>query len=232
MIGSGVRELLAQSPLFAGLPQPSLDDVFQAVNLRMLPAKTVLFHQGDAPKELIVLGNGIVKVWQMRSGGDPATIHMLGPGDLVGAVAVFRQTPFPATATAVTDCILLSWTAARTNELMERYPAIRANALDYVGARTEELVHRLGEMATEQVEQRVARALLRLADQTGRAAPEGTEIGYPLSRQDIAEIVGTDLYVVSRVLRSWAARGLVATGRLRVVLCNRPQLEKIAREGV
>jgi len=119
MSESGVRELLTQSPLFAGLPQPSLDDVLQAVNLRMLPAKTVLFHQGDAPKELIVLGKGIVKVWQMRAGGDPATIHMLGPGDLVGAVAVFRQIPFPATATAVTDCILLSWAAARTNELMD-----------------------------------------------------------------------------------------------------------------
>lgn len=231
MSESDVRGLLAQSSLFAGLPQPALDDLLQAVSLRMMQAKAVLFHQGDPAKELIVLGKGIVRVGQMRSGGDPATIHILGPGDLVGAVAVFRKIPFPATATAVVDCILLSWAAARANELMDQYPQIRANALDYVGQRTEDLVHRLGEMVTERVEQRIARALLRLADQTGREAPEGIEIGYSLSRQDIAEIVGTDLYGVSRVLRDWAARGLVVAGRLRVVLRNREHLERIAREG-
>lgn len=231
MNASGVRELLAQSPIFAGLPRSLLDDVLQAVNLRMLSAKTVLFHQGDMPAELIVVGKGIIKVWQMQAGGDPATIHMLGPGDLVGAVAVFRRVPFPASATAVTDCILLSWNVARINELMERYPAIRANALDYVGSRTEELVHRLAEMATEQVEQRIAKAILRLADQTGRIAPEGTEIGYPLSRQDIAEITGTDHYTVSRTLRNWSKRGFIVAGRLRIVLCDRLQIERIVASG-
>jgi len=231
MSESDVHGLLAQSPLFTGLPRAALNDVLQAVNLRIVPAKAILFHQGDEAKELIVLGKGIVKVWQTRSGGDPATIHILGPGDLVGAVAAFRRIPFPATATAVVDCILLSWAATRANELMDRHPAIRANALDYVGQRTEDLVHRLGEMATERVEQRIARALLRLADQTGREAPGGIEIGYPLSRQDIAEMVGTDLYGVSRVLRDWAARGLVVAGRLKVVVRNRHHLEQIAREG-
>ncbi|HWX48178.1 MAG TPA: Crp/Fnr family transcriptional regulator [Roseomonas sp.] len=226
-----VRELLVQSPLVADLSPPALDDVLQALSVRMVAAKTMLFHQGDLPTELIVLGKGIVKVWQMRAGGTPATLHMLGPGDLVGAVAVFRRIPFPASATAFTECILLSWTAARANELMEQYPAIRTNALDYVGRRAEELAHRLGEMATERVEQRIARTLLRLAGQTGVAASEGIEIGYPLSRQDIAEIVGTDLYGVSRVLRNWAKQGLVETGRLRVVLRNRQRLEQIANRG-
>ncbi len=231
MSASTIRELLAQSPLFAGLPQASLDGVLQSVNSRMVPAKAVLFHQGDLAKEFIVLGKGIVKVWQTRPSGDPTTIRIMGPGDIIGGVAVFRRIPFPATATAITECILLSWAAARMNELMERYPAIRANALDFVGQRTEELVHRLGEMATERVEQRIARTLLRLADQTGRAVPEGTEIGYRLSRQDIAEIAGTDLYGVSRVLRDWAGHGLVATGRLRVVVRKRRRLEQIADGG-
>lgn len=228
MTGSDIRGLLAQSPLFEGLPQPLLDDVLQAVSLRMMSAKASLFHQGDLPKEFILLGKGVVKVWQIRSGGEPTTIRVMTPGDIIGGVAVFRQIPFPATATAVTDCILLVWSATRINDLMERYPVIRTNALNFVGQRTEELVHRLGEMATERVEQRVARTLLRLGDRTGRTVPEGTEIGYPLSRQDIAEIAGTDLYSVSRVLRDWTRRGVVASGRLRVVLRDRHGLERIA----
>ncbi len=157
------------------------------------------------------------------------TIRIMGPGDIIGAVAAFRQIPYPATATAVTDCIVLSWPISWVLALMERYPALRANALDFVGRRTEELVNRLRETATERVDQRIARALLRLADQTGHPAAGGVEIGYKLSRQDISEIVGTDLYTVSRVLRSWADRGLVSASRLQVVLLDRVGLERIAR---
>jgi CRP-like cAMP-binding protein len=194
-------------------------------------AKTVLFHQGEPAQELIALGEGIVKVWQTGGSGDATTIHILGPGDMVGAVAVFRRVPYPATATAITDCHILAWPGSWALALMERYPVIRANALDFVGRRTEELANRLREMATERVDQRVARTLLRLADQTGHATPAGVEIGYPLSRQDIAEIAGTDLYTVSRILRRWAIQGFVSANRLHVVLLDRGGLKRISQKG-
>jgi len=225
------NELLSRNPLFVGLPQAALDEVLLASKLRMVPARTVIAHQGDMPNGLMVLGKGIIKVSQMRSGGAPVTIHVLGPGDLVGVVAAFGRVPFPATATTVTDCVVLSWAATLTYDLMGRYPVIAMNALGYVSRCVEELVQRLGDMATGRVEQRLARALLRLADQVGLVAPEGVEIGYPLSRQDLAEIVGTDLYVVSRVLHAWAERGLIVAGRLRVVLCDRQRMEQVATEG-
>ena len=231
MSEADVKELLSRNPLFMSLPEAALDEVLFASKLRKIPARTAIFHQGDIPKEMVVLGNGIVKVWQMRSGGATATIHVLGPGDLIGATAVFGHLSLPATATTVTDCVLLSWAVALTHDLMERYPVIRLNALGYVSLHAEELVQRLGEMATERVEQRIARALLRLANHVGLAAPAGVEIGYPLSRQDIAEIVGTDLYVVSRVLHDWTDRGFIMAGRLRIILCDRERIERIATEG-
>jgi CRP/FNR family transcriptional regulator, nitrogen oxide reductase regulator len=228
MTGSDIRELLARCPLFRASTEALVLEVLHSANLRMFPAKAVLFRQGEPAQELIILGKGIVKIWQMSGSGEATTIHIMGPGDMIGAVPVFRQIPYPVTASTVTDCIILSWQTAWILALMERYPAIRANALDFVGRHAEELVNRLREMATERVDQRIARALLRLADQTGRAVAEGIEIGYPLSRQDVAEIVGTDLYSVSRVLRSWAARGLISASRLRVALLDRAGLERIA----
>lgn len=228
MNGTRIRALLARSPLCHELPGPAFEAMLRATEPRTVAARQNLFHQGDAAHELIILGTGYLKVWQIDGSGDPTTIHVLGPGDPVGAVAVFRQVPYPATATALLDCVALCWPAGWMLNLMERHPAVRANALSLVGSRTEELVNRLREMATEPVGQRTARALLRLADQTGHAVAGGVEIGCPLSRQDLAEIVGTDLYSVSRILRSWAASGLVAAGRLRVVLLNRAAMQRIA----
>ncbi len=229
MTGSDIRQLLSRSPLFQASTEALIGEALQSVNLRIVPAKAALFHQGDPARELIILGKGIVKVWQMGGSGDAMTIRVMGPGDIIGAVPAFRQVPYPATATTVTDCIVLSWPVPWVLGLMDRYPTVRANALDYVSRRTEELVNRLRETATERVDQRIARALLRLADQTGRAAAGGIEIGYKLSRQEIAEIVGTDLYTVSRILRRWADRGLVSASRLSVVLLDRAGVERIAR---
>ena len=90
------------------------------------------------------------------------------------------------------------------------------------------MLHRLREFATEPVERRIARSLLRLAKQAGRPVASGMEIGFPLSRQDIAELTGSTLYTVSRTLREWERRRWVESGRQRVVVCDRGRLNQIA----
>ena len=116
---------------------------------------------------------------------------------------------------------------ALVSELMQRHPRIAVNALKMVGGRTEEMLHRLREFATEPVERRIARALLRLSGQAGRRVGMGVEIGFPLSRQDIAEMTGSTLYTVSRTLREWERQGLVASGRRRVVVRDPARLGEI-----
>jgi CRP/FNR family transcriptional regulator, nitrogen oxide reductase regulator len=74
------------------------------------------------------------------------------------------------------------------------------------------------EMSTEQVERRVAHALLRLVKQAGRKVERGVEIDFPISRQDIAEMTGTTLHTVSRILSGWEQQGLVESGRQRIVV--------------
>ena len=96
----------------------------------------------------------------------------------------------------------------------------------------EEIVlgHAVGEMA-RWLPVQCGSHRMDLADQTGRATSEGVEIGYPLSRQDIAEIAGTDLYTVSRILRRWAVQGFVSANRLHVVLLDRGVLKRISQTG-
>jgi hypothetical protein len=87
-----------------------------------------------------------------------------------------------------------------------------------VGARLQEAHTRVIEMSTEEVERRVARTLLRLANQAGRKVDRGIEIDFPISRQNIAEMTGTTLHTVSRILSAWEQAGIVESGRQRVTL--------------
>ena len=113
-------------------------------------------------------------------------------------------------------------------ELMERHPRIATNALGVVGRRTEEMLQRSQQFATEPVERRIAWVLLRLVSQTGRSAGADIEVGFPLSRQDIAEMAGTTLHTVSRTLRAWERQGLVSGGRQRVAIRDERALRAIA----
>jgi CRP-like cAMP-binding protein len=70
--------------------------------------------------------------------------------------------------------------------------------------------------------------LLRLANQAGRKVEQGIEIEFPLRRQDVAQLTGTTLHSVSRVLSAWEQRGLVLTDHQRIVLSNSGALGAIA----
>jgi CRP-like cAMP-binding protein len=83
---------------------------------------------------------------------------------------------------------------------------------------------------TERVECRVARALLRLVHEAGRRVDKGVEIDFPISRQDIAEMTGTTLFTVSRLLSAWEERGIVKSGRQQIVLTKPHALVVIAED--
>ena len=97
-----------------------------------------------------------------------------------------------------------------------------------MGARIQEAHTRVVEMSTEEVERRVAHALLRLANQAGHKVEDGIEIDFPISRQDIAEMTGTTLHTVSRILSGWEQEGLVRSGRQRVVIREPHRLFTVA----
>ena len=83
-------------------------------------------------------------------------------------------------------------------------------------------------MATEQVERRVARAVVRLVNQAGKKTEQGIRIDIPVSRQDIAEMTGTTLHTVSRIFSAWASLGLVEVGRQKIEVLSAHKLVTIA----
>ena len=147
-----------------------------------------------------------------------------------GATAVFGDTAYPASAETVDATIVLGWDNETTIELIEQYPRLGLNILRLLSVRLQELQDRLREMSTERVERRIARALLRLVSQLGRKAETGVLIDLPLSRQDLANMTGTTLYTVSRILSRWEAEGIIEAGREKVLIKHPPRLVVIAED--
>ncbi len=230
MPASGTRQILAGVRLFQGLDEAALQAVAAAASGVDKERNAAFFRQGDQARTLFVIRRGRVKVTQITPEGHEVVVRYAGTGDLFGCVPLYGGKDYPATATAVTRCEALAWDRPTMDRLMERFQPIAINALELLGAELAELRSRYRELATERVEQRVARALLRLVHQAGRRAPAGILIEFPISRQDLAGLTGTTLHTVSRILSGWEQQGLIESGRRRIVIRKPHGLVAIAED--
>lgn len=216
--------------LLAALPPAEAKEALALAHERRFDTGDILFRQGDEARGFMVLIEGRVKVAQTTADGRETLVRFIVPGELFGCVPLLGQDHYPGTAQAVERASVLTWDAAATNALLERHPAFATSALRVVGGRLREFQERLQEASTDRVERRVARAILRLAHQAGRRTDDGVLIDLPLSRAELAEMTGTTLYSVSRILAEWRRRGVVSSARQRIVVRRPHDLVAIAEE--
>lgn len=223
-------EHLQRVGLFQGIAPVDLVRIAQAARRRQIPAGAFLFHQGDPAEVIYIPVQGRLKLTQITPEGHEVILRYVGVGEMTGATAVFGDTAYPASAESVEAAVVLGWDNETTIELIEHYPRLGLNILRLLSVRLQELQDRLREMSTERVERRVARALLRLVSQLGRKAETGVLIDLPLSRQDLANMTGTTLYTVSRILSRWEEAGIIEAGREKVLIKHPPKLVVIAED--
>lgn len=212
------RSLVAHLPLFAGLSAEDLSAVLGEARSVRVPRNGTVFEQGEDAHSFFLLLHGHVRATKTTPTGDQIVVRYVVAGETFGVALAIGLKHYPATATAVDDSIVLAWPSLVWPRLATKFPSLTASTLQTVGNRLQETHSRVIEMSTQQVEQRIAHALLRLAKQAGRKHDHGVEIDFPISRQDIAQMTGTTLHTVSRILSGWEQLGLVESGRQRIVL--------------
>jgi CRP-like cAMP-binding protein len=222
--------VLRGAEMFATLNDAQLADVIHAGHVRSLHKGERVFAQGDPGTTCHSLLHGRVKIVQTRPDGVQHVLRFIGPGEMYGTVAAMMGKPFPADAVAVTDSVEVFWTVETLRDLMGRIPEIAQQSIKSAGERLMELQSRLGELTAERVEQRVARALVRLVRQAGRRTDEGVEIDFPLTRQDLANMSGSTLFTVSRILSGWEEEGIVAGQRRKIVVLKPHALVAMAED--
>jgi CRP-like cAMP-binding protein len=223
-------DVLGRLALFRDLTPAALREIAAAARPRTAAPGEAFFQEGDAAGSFFALQEGSVKLTQVSPDGAVVVLRMLSSGDAFGGVAAFGGGAYPVTATAVTAATALEWSGPVMAALMEKHPRLAMNAVRFVAARLHELQEQYRQLATEKVERRIARALLRLVRQSGRRVERGVLIDLPLSREDLAQMTGTTLYTVSRVLSRWEADGVLETGRQMVTVRRPHALTAIAEE--
>lgn len=219
-----IHTAVASSPMFRGLPAEDQRRIEAIATLRDMPRGEVVWSAGDTAETLTLIVNGRVKIVRHGAGGD-VILEIFGRGEPLGAVAVYNRIPYPATAITMEPTTLLCLPASEWFDLLERRPDLSRGLIVELTRLNMSLARKVEEMRGQRVEVRIAQLFLGLADRSGRPAAEGgVEIPISLSRQEVAELVGTTVETAIRTLSRWNREGLLITGERRFVV---PALERL-----
>lgn len=217
-------------PIFRGLPADALARIEAMAVLRDYRRGEHLWHEGDPSDWFTIVVKGVVKVVKEGESAD-VIYELFGEGEPVGAIAVYNFMPYPASAVALEPVTLLALPRRDWFELLERNPELARSIIRELTRLVLALTRKLDEMRGASVESRIAQLFLTLAERIGRDTKEGTVLTIQLTRQEVADLVGTTVESAIRVLSRWGREGILVTGEKRFVLPSRDRLREIAGGG-
>ena len=225
-----VAEAVRTVPMFRGLPPDAQKHIAGLASLRDYRRGEHLWHEGDAPEWFTIVLRGRVKVVKEGESAD-VIYELFGEGEPVGAIAVYNFMPYPAAAVALEPTTLLVLPRRDWFELLDRNPEFARAIIRELTRLVLALTRKLDEMRGQTVETRIAQLFLTLAERIGRETKEGIEVPIQLTRQEVADLVGTTVESAIRVLSRWGREGLLVTGEKRFVIPSRERLREITAGG-
>ena len=220
--------LMCGSALFAGLSQRECTEIISCARARTFARNELLFSQGQPVRCLIVLQSGSVKHTQVSENGSEVLLRMSGTGDAVNIQGESESCSHTCSARALEPCKTLVWEYSSLQVLLMQYPQIGRNISQILAGRLQELEERFREVATEKVARRLALVLLRLIKQIGKPEKDGIQVS--LSREELAQMTGTTLFTISRLLSRWSEQGFVTPRREAVLIHDLKRLESVTDE--
>lgn len=221
------RQILTEVSFFSDLKPAELEAVDRRARSVGFTAGDWVYREGEPAAQLFVIATGVVKTTRLSAEGMHTTTGLLGPGDFCGVLPALGFDAYQESAQALSGACLLAFGIADFNWVLGRYPSVSRAALSAVSLRlaaTQDALFRIGGT----VEQRTASVLLELADKLGVRRRTGVLVQTPLSREDLADLVGARTETVSRLLSRWRRQGLVETGRRWVAVVDPDALAEFA----
>jgi CRP-like cAMP-binding protein len=221
-------KMAKQFALFAEVIPAELDLILGAAREKRFDKRETIFSEGDPVRHVTMVVSGIVKVTQMGLNGNEVILRLNAAGEIVGSYRVCVNCSHCATAQAVQSCVALVWDAAVFEKLLARIPMFRRNTVRALEERLLEMEQRFREVSTEKVGSRLSSELVRLSDRLRRCTDNGL-LEITLSRAELAQLTGTTLFTVSRLLCQWQTQGIVRVRRESVLVQDFAALAQISQ---
>ncbi|MFW8625887.1 Crp/Fnr family transcriptional regulator [Deinococcus indicus] len=216
---------------FGALPADAQAQVVAAGRLGRWTRAELLYHPEDPAETLYIVTRGSVRLYRLGSGAREVTLDVHGPGSLLGVMSLIPGERCGVYAEAMDDTEALMLGQDTLHRVTQAHPAVGVALTEQITRQTRGVQERLSGLVFLEVSQRLALALLNLAEREG-PWPEGGShaLRDRVSHQDLAHVVGSTRETITKLLGDFRTRGLLDLGYRRIILTDREGLQRATRE--
>ena len=190
--------------------------------------KETIFSEGEPPEWFYIVLSGKVKVTKLSHDGKEIILELISPTDIFGGVAVLRNFPYPANAVAMENSEIIKISRKNLMRLVDRFPNLMYCIALQLGDRMKSSYDSLKNIALERVEARIAALLLKLANKVGIEKLDGVMIDMRLTKQDVADMVGTTVETSIRTFSKFKKQGLLSDADGKIIIKDREGLAELS----
>ncbi|HBR22566.1 MAG TPA: hypothetical protein DD713_08410 [Nitrospiraceae bacterium] len=214
-------------PIFGTLNSSDMEEVKPYLIPAKFKKKEIIFSEGDPSDWLYVVIKGKVKMTKLSQSGREIILEIISPMDFFGGVAVMRGFPYPANAIAMDNAELLKISRSNLMRILDRFPNLMYCMAMNIGDRIKGSHEALKNIAVEKVASRIASLLIKLADKAGSKTDNAVAIDMKLTKQDIAEMVGTTVETSIRTMSKFKKLGIVSEKSGKIVIKDVSKLKSL-----
>ena len=222
-----IGRVLAATALFRGLSEEDLVQIRRIAVDKSFERTETVFSEGDAARGFYVVAEGRVKIFKLSPDGKEQILHIYGPGDPFGEVPMFSGQRFPANAQTLTRCRLVYLPRKAFVERIGENPSLALNMLAVLAARLRQFTMQVESLSLKEVPGRLASYLMVLQrEQSGKS---GIEL--PISKGQLASLLGTIPETLSRIFSKMSEQGLIRVQGRAIEVVDAQGLQELAELG-
>ncbi len=216
------------SSAFSGIHEDTLDFFCKNKGYNFYKKGQSIFLEGQTPQGIYLLQLGKVKIFKNGILGQEQIVRLAAPGDVLTYRALGEVKAYVVSAVALEDCSVCVINRELFRNKIETDPLLAIHVIEMLTVELNRAENFIKDFAQKTVKQRVAEALLSLKEKYGESSEEKGLINIRLSRDDLANIVGTATETLVRLLSEFKAKNLIATEGQKIIILNEPRLLKMS----
>ena len=222
------RRLFEGHTLFGKLPSEDLDALLLHARTEHHPAGRTIFSKGSPGRSMLAILAGSVRISMPSPAGRDVVLAILHAGEVLGEIALIDGEDRTADATTITDCDLLVLDHRDFVPFLERRADLCILLLKVLCQRLRRTDRQVEEAMFGRLDNRVAKALIRLAGNEPPSGPAQNGTILRISQQELAGMVGASRESVNKQLHIWQNAGVVRLGKRQIVIPDLAAVEALA----
>ena len=220
------HDYLRQISIFSELEDEFLEKIYKISRVRKYEKGRIIFMEGEPGEAFFYIKSGLVKVSKLSRDGREHILHVLNEGHVFAEVTLFSNTEYPATAEVLEEAEIGIIKNEDLEKVIKENPDLSLQLIKYLNKRLVEAHMKIRNLALYDTYERTAQALVKLAEDYGKKSSKGVNLGINISRQELANIVGTTRETVIRALTAFKKERLIGIEKNTITIIDLESLKE------